>query len=66
MTLGHFIYIPGMILLGAVIGYVLSGRVQRSTRGRAIEDDQRSVARRARARAREASAGEGGPRPPAR
>ncbi len=52
MTLGHFIYIPGMILLGMLIGYVLAGRVARSHKSMASEEDARSAARRARARAR--------------
>lgn len=52
MTLGHFIYIPGMILLGVLVGYVLAGRVARSEKSIASEDDARSAARRARARAR--------------
>ncbi len=26
MTLAHFVYIPGILLVGIVIGYVLGGR----------------------------------------
>lgn len=52
MTLGHFIYIPGMILLGMVIGYVLAGRVRAASTDEAADEAQRSAARRARARAR--------------
>ncbi len=70
MTLGHFIYIPGMILLGIVIGYVMAGRVRTASSDVRAEEDQRSAARRARARARAAAAADsksedrpGGPPP---
>ena len=53
MTLGHFIYIPGMLLLGIVIGYVLGGRKAELAAGDQIEKDQRKAARDARRRARE-------------
>ena len=53
MTLGHFIYIPGMLLLGIVIGYVLGGRKAELDAGDQIEKDQRKAARDARRRARE-------------
>lgn len=56
MTLGHFIYIPGMILLGIVIGYVMAGRVRTASSDVKAEEDQRSAARRARARARASAA----------
>lgn len=54
MTLGHFIYIPGMILLGVIFGYILAGRVQSSASTREDVAGQQSAARRARARARAA------------
>ena len=53
MTLGHFIYIPGILLLGIVIGYVLGGRKAALEAGEAAEKDQRRAAREARRRARE-------------
>ena len=53
MTLGHFIYIPGMLLLGIVIGFVLGGRKAELEAGEAAEKDQRRAAREARRRARD-------------
>ncbi len=45
MTLAHFVYIPGLLLLGIVIGYVLGGRAAVT----ASEDkDARARARAAR------------------
>jgi hypothetical protein len=55
MTLGHFIYIPGILLLGIVIGFVLAGRKAELAKGDQVEKDQRRAAREARARARESS-----------
>jgi len=54
MTLGHFIYIPGMLLLGLVIGFILGGRRAELAAGDAAEKDERKAAREARRRAREA------------
>lgn len=53
MTLGHFIYIPGILLLGIVIGYVLGGRATAIADADAAEKDARAAARDARRRARE-------------
>jgi hypothetical protein len=53
MTLGHFIYIPGILLLGIVIGFVLGARKAELAKGDQIEKDQRRAAREARRRARE-------------
>jgi hypothetical protein len=53
MTLGHFIYIPGILLLGIVIGFVLGGRKAELAAGDVAEKDQRKAAREARRRARE-------------
>lgn len=51
MTLGHFIYIPGILLVGVVIGYVLGGRSASLAR----EDQaERDAAKAARDRARQA------------
>lgn len=48
MTLAHFIYIPGLLLIGIVIGYVLGGRAVETSRADAAEKDRRREARRAR------------------
>lgn len=52
MTLAHFVYIPGVLLLGIVIGFVLGGRAAE------IAQDERAAARRRRAARR---AGTDGP-----
>lgn len=39
-TLGHFLYIPGILLIGLAIGYVLGARAARA------ETDRRRRARR--------------------
>jgi hypothetical protein len=54
MTLGHFIYIPGILLLGIVIGLVIGSRKAELAKGDQVEKDRRRAAREARARAREA------------
>lgn len=51
MTTGHFIYIPGILLLGIVIGFVLGGRKAELARGEQAEKDERRAAREARRRA---------------
>lgn len=48
MTLAHFVYIPGLLLLGAVIGYVLGGRAAEMDKVEAEDKDSRRAARRAR------------------
>jgi hypothetical protein len=53
MTLGHFIYIPGILLLGIVIGFVIGARKAELAKGDQLEKDQRRAARDARRRARE-------------
>ena len=50
MTLGHFLYIPGIALLGVVVGYILGSRAAALQR----EDAADRARARARARAREA------------
>ncbi len=61
MTLAHFIYIPGVLLVGIVIGYVLGGRAVETARA---DKDQRTRARAARkARAASDSDGESAPGP---
>ncbi len=54
MTLGHFIYIPGMILLGALLGYLLASRTAEIARREGKERDARRAAREARHEARKA------------
>jgi hypothetical protein len=62
MTLAHFVYIPGILLLGIVIGYVLGGRAVETARA---DKDARTRARAARkARAAEQEAGESASGPP--
>ena len=51
MTLGHFIYIPGILLLGGILGYILGARAAEAARERMVEKDQRRAARDARRRA---------------
>jgi hypothetical protein len=54
MTLGHFIYIPGILLLGVVLGYVLGGRAAAVGAEDAEARDRRRAARDARRQARAA------------
>lgn len=50
MTLGHFLYIPGVLCLGLLIGYVLGGRAAEVVRADREADAARRAAReRARA-----------------
>ncbi len=51
MTLGHFLYIPGILCLGILIGYILGGRAAEVAKADREADRQRSAARRARAAA---------------
>jgi hypothetical protein len=53
MTLAHFIYIPGVLIVGIVIGYVLGGRAAEGARNNVDEKDRRRAARRARRDAEE-------------
>jgi hypothetical protein len=48
MTLAHFVYIPGILLVGAVIGYVLGGRAAETAKAEKVDRDRRREARRAR------------------
>jgi len=52
VTLGHFLYIPGILLLGILVGYVLGGRA--AAAGAADREllDRRAAARKARSQAR--------------
>lgn len=48
MTLGHFLYIPGVLCLGLLIGYILGGRAVEVARADREADARRRAARRAR------------------
>jgi len=52
-TAAHVIYIPGMLLLGVVIGYILGSRAARDA---LLADKARQEARAARRAARQAAA----------
>jgi hypothetical protein len=63
MTSGHFIFIPGVLLIGVVIGFILGSRAARD----AFDMERKREAERARAkaereakRAARASGGDGG------
>jgi hypothetical protein len=51
MTLGHFLYIPGVLCLGILIGYILGGRAVEVARADREADARRAAARRARSEA---------------
>ncbi|MCA9656072.1 MAG: hypothetical protein H6712_16940 [Myxococcales bacterium] len=53
MTLAHFIYIPGVLLFGVVVGYILGGRAAELARAEKGEKDARREARAEARRARE-------------
>lgn len=55
MTTGHFIYIPGILLIGIVIGIVIGGRKAELARDEQSEKDERRAAREARRRAEQDS-----------
>lgn len=55
MTLGHFLYIPGVLCLGLLIGWILGGRAAEVARA---DRDAGAARRAARERAR-ADRGEG-------
>jgi len=48
MTSAHFIYIPGVLVLGAVFGYVAGGRAAESAKVESAQRERRRQARRAR------------------
>lgn len=48
MTLGHFLYIPGVFLLGILVGYILGGRAAASSAADRDQVARRAAARRAR------------------
>ena len=48
MSLAHFIYIPAILVLGIVIGYILGGRAAEGAKAEKAEAERRREARRAR------------------
>ena len=49
MTSGHFIFIPGILLLGAIVGFVIGTRAQADqSKLEARREKEREAARRAR------------------
>lgn len=54
MTSAHFIYIPGVFVLGSVVGYLAGIKAVDSARKDTVERDRRREARKAR-REREGS-----------
>jgi hypothetical protein len=48
MTLAHFIYIPAILLVGIVIGYILGGRAAEGAKAEKADAERRREARRAR------------------
>ncbi len=49
MTLAHFVYIPGVLLVGIVIGYILGGRAAQTAQADRAAKDRARAARHARA-----------------
>lgn len=62
MTLAHFIYIPGVLIFGIVVGYILGGRAAELAKAEGDEKTQRRNARLEARRARER--GDGPPASP--
>ncbi len=53
MSLGHFLYIPGILGIGIVIGFIVGGRAAEMRKDEAKERGARRSARDARRRAAE-------------
>lgn len=64
MTLAHFVYIPGILLVGIVIGWVLGARAADIARRDAGERDEAARARAQAKAARERARGGGSVPPP--
>ena len=64
MTSSHFIFIPMVLLVGALLGFILGARAARNAydleRRRDVERDKAKAERAARKAARAASSGETG------
>ena len=63
MTLGHFLYIPGVLCLGILIGYILGGRAVEVARADREADVRRAAARRARSEQAQAGPPDNPPAP---
>jgi hypothetical protein len=61
MTLGHFLYIPGVLCLGLLIGYILGGRAAEVARADRDEQARRRAARQSARQSRTES--DAGPEP---
>lgn len=61
MTLAHFIYIPGVLVFGIVVGYILGGRAAELAK---VEADDKVRRRNARLEARRARERGSAPEPP--
>jgi hypothetical protein len=56
-TAAHFIYIPFVLLIGTVIGFILGGRAARDeAAAKAVREEARAARRAARAKAEAAEA----------
>lgn len=64
MTLAHFIYIPGVLLFGIVVGYILGGRAAMLAKAEADDKAKRRSARLEARRARDRAAEPPGPSAP--
>lgn len=53
MSLAHFIYIPGVLIFGVVVGYILGGRAAEMAKVEADDKTRRRNARQEARRARE-------------
>jgi hypothetical protein len=56
MTLAHFIYIPGVLIFGIVVGYILGGRAVELAKTEAADKAKRRNARLEARRARDRAA----------
>ncbi len=53
MSLAHFIYIPGVLVFGVVVGYILGGRAVEMAKAEGDDKARRRNARQEARRARE-------------
>lgn len=65
MSLAHFIYIPALLILGAVVGYILGGRASELAKAETDDKARRRSARQEARRARERGLQSDAPPPPA-
>ena len=64
MTLAHFIYIPGVLLFGIVVGFILGGRAAELAKAETDDKTRRRNARLEARRARDRAAEPGSPPAP--